>query len=46
MAANRKNKNFFTMDEANHPKSDVDRIFLPKQKGDQGLTSLCEARRE
>ena len=37
----RKTRKMMTMHEVLHPKSDVDRIYLPKQKGGRGLIS-CE----
>ena len=35
----RKTRKMMTMHEVLHPKSDVDRIYLPKQKGGRGLIS-------
>ena len=37
----RKTRKMMTMHEVLHPKSDVDRVYLPKQKGGRGLIS-CE----
>ena len=39
----RKTRKMMTMHEVLHPKSDVDRVYLPKQKGGRGLIS-CEMR--
>ena len=35
----RKTRKMMTMHEVLHPKSDVDRVYLPKQKGGRGLIS-------
>ena len=37
----RKTRKMMAMHEVLHPKSDVDRVYLPKQKGGRGLIS-CE----
>ena len=37
----RKTRKMMTMHEVLHPKSDVDRVYLPKQNGGRGLIS-CE----
>ena len=37
----RKTRKMMTMHEVLHPKSDVDRVYLPKQRGGRGLIS-CE----
>ena len=39
-AINRKTRTFFTMYGALHPKSDVDRLFIPRKKGGRGLISI------
>ena len=39
-AIDRKTRKFFTMYGALHPKSDVDRLFIPRKEGGRGLISI------
>ena len=39
-AIDRKTRNFFTMYEALHLKSDVDRLYIPRKEGERGLISI------
>ena len=36
----RKTRKMFTMERMNHPKADVERIYLPREMGGRGLTQL------
>ena len=36
----RKTRKLFTMYRALHPKSDVDRLYIPKKEGGRGLISI------
>ena len=39
-AIDRKSRKLFTIYEALHPKSDVDRLYIPRKEGDRGLISI------
>ena len=39
-AIDRKNRNLFTKNGALHPKSDVDRLSIPRKEGGKGLISI------
>ena len=39
-AINRKTRKFFTIYGALHPKSDVDRLYIPRKEGRRGLISI------
>ena len=39
-AINRKTRKLFTIYEALHPKSDVDRLYIPRKEGGRGLISI------
>ena len=36
----RKTRKMFTMERMNHPKADVERIYIPREMGSRGLTQL------
>ena len=39
-AIDRKNRKLFTIYGALHPKSDVDRLYIPRKEGGGGLSSI------
>ena len=39
-ATDRKTRMLFTMYEALHPKSDIDRLYIPRKEGGRGLISI------
>ena len=41
-AIDRKSRKLFTMYGALHPKSDVDRLYIPKKEGGRGLISIAD----
>ena len=41
-AIDRKSRKLFTMYGALHPKSDVDRLYIPKKEGGRGLISIVD----